>query len=295
MNPDMHQSDDNKLIPMTSFSSGKGHEVRKDVYYYTNQIVNFALVGDASHWVLVDAGMPKSGDEIIKVAEERFGNGARPEAIILTHGHFDHVGSIVKLLEKWQVPVYAHILEFPFLTGVQAYQEPDTTVEGGVLAKISSLYPIEPINIQQALQPLPADGSVPGMRGWHWLHTPGHTPGHVSFFRESDRTLISGDAFITVKQDSFYKVLVQKAEVQGPPRYLTTDWKAAWESVRKLEALRPQLVVPGHGPAMEGQELAKGLQKLVQEFDKIAIPDHGRYVRDRDEASAAAKNRDRIS
>ncbi len=291
----MHQSKDNKIIPMTSFSSGKGKEVRKDVYYYTNQIVNFVLVGDASHWVLVDAGMPMSGDEIIKVAEKRFGKGCKPAAIILTHGHFDHVGGITKLIETWQVPVYAHLLEFPYLTGEQAYPEPDPSVEGGVLAKISSIYPHEPINIQKVLQPLPGSGNIPHMTGWQWVHTPGHTPGHVSLFRESDFTLITGDAFITVKQDSFYKVLVQKAEVQGPPRYLTTNWQAAWESVRKLEALNPQLVVPGHGPAMEGEALTTGLRKLVQDFEKIALPDHGRYVRSRDEAALVSKKRKGIS
>lgn len=294
MDTNMHESEDNKFIPMTSFSSGTGKEVRKDVYYYTNQIVNIVMVGDASRWVLIDAGMPKSGTEIRSVAEKRFGKGSKPAAIILTHGHFDHVGGLVELIKEWKVPVYAHPLEFPYLIGQLSYPEPDTTVEGGVLAKISSIYPHEPINIQGAVQPLPADGHAPLMMGWRWLHTPGHSPGHVSLFRESDSTLISGDAFITVKQDTFYKVLVQKTEIQGPPRYLTTDWQVAWDSVKKLEALKPQLAVTGHGSAMEGEELSAGLQKLVQEFDKIAIPDHGRYVRSRDEA-ASSKSRDKTT
>jgi len=282
MDSNMQQSDDNKFIPMTSVSSGTGHEVRPDVYYYTNQIVNFVLFGNPADedWVLIDAGMPKSASEIKQVFENRFGEFQKPAAIILTHGHFDHVGSLVGLLEEWgNVPVYAHPLEFPFLTGQQAYPEPDTTVEGGMLAKISSIYPHEPINISGAnLLPLPEDGSVPHMPGWVWLHTPGHSPGHVAFFREQDRVLISGDAVITVKQDSMYRVLVQKEEIQGPPRYLTTDWQAAWDSVRKLEALHPQLIVPGHGTYMEGEALAKGLSKLAAEFDTIAIPDHGKFV-----------------
>lgn len=41
--------------------------------------------------------------------------------MILTHGHFDHVGSIEALLERWPVPMFAHPLEFPFLTGREAY------------------------------------------------------------------------------------------------------------------------------------------------------------------------------
>ncbi|KAA5540813.1 MBL fold metallo-hydrolase [Adhaeribacter rhizoryzae] len=280
MDTNMHQSADNKFIPMTSVSSGTGHEVRPDVYYYTNQIVNLVLVGNPSggDWVLVDAGMPKSASEIKEVCRGRFGENSKPAAIVLTHGHFDHVGSLVSLLEEWPVPVFAHPLEFPFLTGQQAYPEPDVTVQGGLLAKISSIYPNEPINIAPALQPLPEDGSVPFMPGWRWVHTPGHSPGQVAFFRDHDRTLLSADAFITVKQDSLYKVLVQKEEVCGPPVYLTTNWPAAYDSVKKLEALQPQMVVPGHGTFMQGEALSQGLRKLVQDFEQVAVPDYGKFV-----------------
>jgi hypothetical protein len=111
----MRQSSDNKIIPMTSVDSGKLREVRPDVAYYTNQVVNLIMIGRPdSSWVLIDAGMPKSGEEIFKVARQRYGNGNPPSAIIITHGHFDHVGSIVDLLTEWDVPVYAHPLEFPF-------------------------------------------------------------------------------------------------------------------------------------------------------------------------------------
>jgi glyoxylase-like metal-dependent hydrolase (beta-lactamase superfamily II) len=280
----MEQSKDNKFIPMTSILSGQGQEVTADVYYYTNQIVNIAMIGAANspNWVLVDAGMPKSGAEIEKVAAKRFGENNKPAAIILTHGHFDHVGGIVHLAEKWQVPVYAHTLEFPYLTGSLKYPEPDVTVEGGMLAKISSMYPNEPINISEVLQPLPVDMTVPGLPGWKWVHTPGHSPGQIALFRESDRVLISADAIITVKQDSFYKVLVQKTEVCGPPVYLTTDWAAAKESAQKLVALNPSVMVPGHGAAMEGEALTSGLQKLISEFDEVAVPSHGKFVENKD-------------
>jgi glyoxylase-like metal-dependent hydrolase (beta-lactamase superfamily II) len=277
----MKQSRDHKSIPMTSVSAGKGREVKHDVYYYTNQIVNVIMIGDPQQgeWVLVDAGMPNSGEELLSAAEDRFGVNKAPSAILLTHGHFDHVGSIVDLIAHWKVPVYAHPLEMPYLTGEKSYPEPDTSVEGGMLAKLAFLYPHEPISIKEAIHTLPADGSVPGLPDWQWIHTPGHSPGQVAFFRKSDQTLISGDAFITVRQDSLYRVLIQKEEINGPPRYLTTDWPAAWESVKKLEALQPKSVVPGHGTAMKGKDLSNGLKKLVQEFDTLAIPEYGKFVK----------------
>ena len=279
MKDEKPRNSDSSYIPMTSISSGKGVEVLNDVFCYTNQIVNVIMLGDPQQgsWILVDAGMPKSGKEIISVAKERFGNNP-PAAIVLTHGHFDHVGGIEDMIEEWEVPVYAHPLEFPFLTGEKDYPKPDPSVEGGLLAKISFIYPISPINIKDHLLPLPSDHTVPNFPDWVWVPSAGHSPGHVSFYRAADRTLISGDAFITVRQDSLYKVLIQKEEINGPPRYLTTDWQAAWESVKNLELLQPNLVLPGHGHPMKGEALKEGLKTLVDQFDRIAIPDHGRYV-----------------
>lgn len=275
----MKQSKDNKFIPMTSVSSNTGREVKEDVYYYTNQIVNLVMIGKQDGpWVLIDAGMPKCGDEILQVAKKRFGDKCKPEAIILTHGHFDHVGNIVHLLERWDVPVFAHILEHPYLTGVQDYPEPDSSVEGGLLAKISDIYPHQSIDISEHLFPLPDDGSVPFLSEWEWIHVPGHSPGQIALFRRRDGLLISADAFITVRQDSLYKVLLQEKEINGPPRYLTTNWEAAEASVKTLRDIRPQLVIPGHGQYMEGEELQTGLTRLVEKFDKLAKPSRGRFI-----------------
>jgi glyoxylase-like metal-dependent hydrolase (beta-lactamase superfamily II) len=276
----MNQSDDNRMIPMTSFSSGNGKSVTDDVYYYTNQIVNVVMLGKPDEdWFLIDCGMPKCGEEIIAAAEDRYGKDRPPVAIFLSHGHFDHVGGIVTILEKWDVPVYAHPLEIPFVTGKQEYPEPDTSVEGGLLAKLSFMYPHEPIDISERVFDYPEHGELPGLSEWRWIHAPGHSPGQVVFFREKDRILISADAFITVKQDSFYKVLVQKREVQGPPRYLTTDWAAAKDTVAKLRNLFPSIVISGHGQYMEGEELRLGLDKLADDFDTLAVPAYGRFVK----------------
>ena len=280
MDRNMKYGSDYKPIPATSIKSGQTIEVLPDLLCHTIQIVNICLVGnpETKEFVLIDAGMPGSANEIISVSEKHFGTNSRPKAIILTHGHFDHVGAIIELVKHWEVPVYAHELELPFLTGKTRYPEPDPTVEGGLVAKMSPMFPIEPISLGSNVLKLPADQRVPHLPDFRWVHTPGHSPGHISLFRENDRTLLAGDAFVTVKQDSLYKVLTQKQEVNGPPRYLTTDWKAAKDSVQKLTNLKPAVAVTGHGLPATGEELSKGLERLVQEFDRIAVPDHGKYV-----------------
>ena len=280
MDKDMNYGSDFKYIPATSIRSGDGIEVLPNIYMHTIQIVNIVLYGDPhqNEFILIDAGMPNSANEIISVAEKRFGSNCRPKAIILTHGHFDHVGAIIELIEHWNVPVYAHSLELPYLTGLKDYPKPDPTVEGGFIAKMSSYFPNEAINLGSNIKELPLNGTVPFMKGFRWIHTPGHTSGHISLYRDDDGTLIVGDAFITVKQESLYKVLTQKKEISGPPRYFTTDWLAAWESVKKLEALKPKVAIPGHGYPMNGVELTSNLKKLVNEFEKIALPNHGKYL-----------------
>ncbi|PLT28398.1 MBL fold metallo-hydrolase [Peribacillus deserti] len=270
-----------RFIPVTSISSGTIESVLPDVFSYTNQVVNLFFIkaeASAPDWVLVDAGMPRSGDEIKKTARELFGEETMPRAIILTHGHFDHVGGLGELLDEWDVPVYAHSLELPFLTGAQDYPKPDTTVEGGMVAKMSGMFPNQAIDLTGKVQVLPEDGSVPELPEWRWIHTPGHAPGHISLFRESDRTLIAGDAFVTVRQDELYKVLTQKKEITGPPRYLTTDWEAAKQSVKILAELNPETAVTGHGMPVFGEELKTGLKELADKFDQLAVPSYGKYV-----------------
>jgi glyoxylase-like metal-dependent hydrolase (beta-lactamase superfamily II) len=256
--------------------------VASDLAYLRTGIVNVCLFGrpgtPSGSWVLIDAGLPGMASRIVRAAEEWIGPWARPSAIVLTHGHFDHVGSLQTLAEQWDVPVYAHPLEHPYLTGRSAYPPPDPTVGGGAMAALSRFYPRGPINLGQRLRSLPDDGSVPEMPGWRWIHTPGHTPGHISLFRDSDRTLIAGDAFVTTKQESATAVLTQRPELHGPPAYFTPDWEAAGRSVRRLAGLEPLRVITGHGPPLQGEEMLEGLHSLARNFERLAVPRRGRYV-----------------
>lgn len=252
------------------------HEVGPDLAYQRLGIVNVVYWGERGaagrRWALIDAGVMGTAAMITSAAEDRF-EGSSPGAIVMTHGHFDHVGALRKLAERWDVPVYAHELELPYLDGSSSYPSPDPGVGGGLMSTLSRFYPKEPVDVGRWLKMLPTDGSVPGMPGWQWIHTPGHTPGHVSLWREEDRTLIAGDAFVTTKQESAYAVMAQSPEVHGPPMYFTQDWGAARESVRCLADLEPDLVVTGHGRALEGPEMRDALHTLARDFDRIAVPE----------------------
>lgn len=253
---------------------------RPDLAYQRLALVNVIYYGAPGdrQWVLIDAGLPGTAGLIVNAAAQRFGANARPAAIILTHGHFDHVGALKTLAERWEAPIYAHPLEHPYLTGRTAYPPPDPTVGGGLMSLLSPFYPRGPFNVSRWLRPLPTDGSVPHMPGWQWLHTPGHAPGHVSLWREADRALIAGDAFITTKQESALAVATQRLEMHGPPMYFTPDWQQARRSVERLAALEPEFVITGHGRPLMGAALRQALHTLAHNFDQIAVPRQGRYV-----------------
>ena len=267
-----------ELLNGVSKITSSTQEIRPDLLLLRFTIVNACIVGSEKEWVLIDTGLESSGNFITEAADRRFGKGSAPKAIILTHGHFDHVGSVKKLAQRWNVPVYAHELEMPYITGKKDYPEGDPAVDEGLVAKMSPHFPNSSIDLGHYAVTLPRDGKVPGMPGWKWLHTPGHTEGHVSLYRDSDKTLIVGDAFTTTKQESLTAVMTQREQVKGPPAYLTTDWEAAERSVRLLRDLEPHLAVPSHGSPLEGSELAQHLDALSRFFESRAVPDQGRFV-----------------
>lgn len=265
-----------KDMYLNSFNVAPGVWGLKDLF------VNVYMIHNPvdNTWVLIDAGLKTSAPKIRRMAEHLFWPDVRPSAIVLTHAHFDHVGSLRMLAEDWDVPVYAHQMEKPYLTGLSSYPPPDPSVGGGLMSAMSWVYPKGPINIESRLQILPQDGTIPGLPEWKYIHTPGHAPGHISLFRQRDALLIAGDAFVTTKQESAISVMRQSKEVSGPPKYFTYNWTSAGTSVRALADLNPEIVATGHGKPMHGVEMRRSLHNLANRFEQLAVPSTGRYVGD---------------
>jgi len=83
---------------------------------------------------------------------------------------------------------------------------------------------------------------------------------------------------VTVKQESLYRVFTQQIELHGPPRYMTTDWLRAENSVKRLAKLSPATVITGHGHAMRGEAMLRDLNELAERFRELAVPERGRFV-----------------
>jgi glyoxylase-like metal-dependent hydrolase (beta-lactamase superfamily II) len=237
--------------------------------------VYFVETGTPGEWVLIDTGLPGSEKEIIAAADKLFSPGSRPEAILLTHGHLDHLGSAKELAAHWKVPVVVHPLELPYVTAKALYPPRDPTV-GGSLAFASRFFPTQLPNLEDVVEALPLDDEhPPHLAQWRWLHVPGHAPGQIAFFRLADRTLLGGDAFATTDHESIPAVLLglPKISVAGAP--FNYDWEKCFQSVQTLADLEPRAIGCGHGPVITGPEATAGLRRLA---DNYHLPKQGRYL-----------------
>ena len=241
---------------------------------------NVYFVQSGSSWVLIDAASANCGQLIRKTAESLFGANARPTSILLTHDHPDHAGSALELARMWRCPVCVHPDELPLaaigdLSTIQKYANP---LDRSIILPLLRLMPrrrvesmLSKASLKDVVQGFDPDATLPGLPDWECIPTPGHTPGHVAFFRRSDQFLITGDAIVTVDLNSFWGILlwglrIDKQRVSGPPWYSTWNKKAAKESVSLLAGLKPRVLASGHGVPMAGDSVAVELSAFADRF-----------------------------
>jgi len=241
---------------------------------------NVFFVRSGASWVLIDAASAHCGLLIQKTAESLFGVNTRPDSILLTHDHPDHAGSALELARMWGCPVYVHPDEMPLVTlvnlsTVKKYANP---LDRYIILPLLRLMPRRRVeamllrdSIKDVVQGFNPGSGIPGLPGWECIPTPGHTPGHVAFFRTNDRFLITGDSIVTVNLNSFWGFLLwclrlNKPRISGPPWYSTWNWQLAKKSAITLKSLEPRVIASGHGLPMAGDSVAVELRAFADHF-----------------------------
>lgn len=189
--------------------------------------VNVYLAED----VLIDAGTRWDRGRIFAEIE-----GRELSLLALTHVHPDHQGVAKDVCEARGIPLACHVDDVDAMEGRRPVQEAAPTNPYNRLIKRIWQGPPHPVG-----RVLREGDEVAGFRV---VHTPGHARGEVVYFRDADRVAICGDV---IRNMSYATGL---PGIKEPPEIFTYDPAENRRSIRKLAALEPSLILPGHGPAV---------------------------------------------
>jgi glyoxylase-like metal-dependent hydrolase (beta-lactamase superfamily II) len=241
---------------MASFSISEG---ASGVWQVRLPWVVAYILSDGNSWSLVDSGIRWDRGRLLKAIASLGLRTADCHSVLLTHGHCDHAGNAAFFADRCNAPLHAHADERIFIETQRTYiprGRRALSAQGLMFAAAEVVWPVRRRKVDIALHEGDAVDTPAGT--WRVLHTPGHTPGHISFYRESDRVLLSGDAIINV---------IPFKRVEGltlPQAIFSADTALARQSAKRLAELAPQTLLPGHGrPICEN--VAARLRDLVAE------------------------------
>jgi glyoxylase-like metal-dependent hydrolase (beta-lactamase superfamily II) len=206
-------------------------EIAKDVFQipvFPRFSINVYLIEN----ILIDAGIKNSGTKIVKAIGKR-----EVSAHAITHAHADHQGASNFLCNYYQIPFWCSEKE-------KQYAETGNATDGypkqnHIITKFQKkFWAGDGHKVQRVLK----EGDLVGT--FRVVETPGHSDGHISFFRESDSVLIVGDVLVNMN------LLTTIPGLHEPPRLFTSNPEINRESIKKLTALKPQILCFGHGPVL---------------------------------------------
>ncbi len=230
-------------------------QVAPGVHRVADGIVNWYLIGDETGLVLVDTGWPRSWPKVQQAVRELGRSLQDVRAVLLTHGHGDHLGAAEKVRQAG-VPVWAHRDEIARVQGK---------------AKGSSSFALVPSLLPHLWRPkalgFVLHASVHGFMTPRWVKevrplddsslqdlpgrpraiaTPGHTEGHASYHLPDLGVLLAGDALVTLD------VLTRQRGPRLMPDPVQSDAGRAKTSLAVLEPVEATMLLPGHGEPWQG-------------------------------------------
>jgi glyoxylase-like metal-dependent hydrolase (beta-lactamase superfamily II) len=212
---------------------------------------------DETGAVLLDTGFPGDARRIRCVLAGLGLGPADVRAILLTHGHIDHAGSVAELKEWTGAPVYAHPLEQRHLDGTYPYAG-FARVTQALEAAGRAITNYRPVRIDR---PIHDADELPFWGGLRVVYLPGHTVGHCGFYSEKHDLLFSGDLWARFMM-----------RTQASPRIFTDDPTQVPASLRKARALDARWIIPGHYDLPNATRLRARFEQLCDDYERSRHP-----------------------
>lgn len=221
-------------------------EITKNVYQIPlmpRNSINCYLIDD----ILIDSGIRSSGTKILKSLQK-----GKINAHALTHAHADHQGSSNFICTKLNIPLWTSEWEKTNAeSGIVTNEYPN---KNHLIAKFQqSFWAGVGYKVSRILK----EGDNVG--SFTVIETPGHSNGHLSFFRERDKVLIVGDTLVNMN------LLTTFVGLNHPPDLFTSNIKTNKVSIKKLYDLKPKILCFGHGPVLyDNGELQRFVESYVE-------------------------------
>lgn len=216
-----------------------------------SMMIHPVILNDKDTWTLIDTGMPGNADDIRAFAEQVGISGLPLTTIILTHQDIDHIGGLPSFLDKEgstvPIEIYAHEDDRSVIDGESPLLKfPADRLEAELETLPSEVSEQYKTVFMQGSKPnvtkLMADGeTLPFGGGLTVIHTPGHTPGHVSLYHHASKTLIAADALV-----------IHNGELLPSSPYSTVDMEQALRSVEKFKDFDIEAIICYHGGLLRG-------------------------------------------
>jgi glyoxylase-like metal-dependent hydrolase (beta-lactamase superfamily II) len=212
-------------------------EVAHGVFQLPNSYVNLYLILETTGLTLIDAGLAKSGPKVALEAIAKLGHKPQDlKRILFTHSDPDHTGGAAELKQISGSSLQASAHEASMMAQGQPGRRPNNAFVKLMVALMLPRIPAQTADV------ILEDGQdIPVLGGLRVISTPGHTPGHVSFYSGSTKILFAGDSMRCEKNNLGFGA--------GP---FTWNLEAGIESVRQQAKLEVDLVCCGHGPVVCG-------------------------------------------
>lgn len=227
-------------------------EVAPGVYRFGTKRVNWYLVESDEELIVVDAGVPGHWQQLLEGLDALGHSLANVAALVLTHGHVDHIGFAERLRETAGVPVLVHEADEALASGTETGSASEVMwnlwrpAVLGLLFELGrngglSVPPVKTVEIFE-------DGAVLSVPGApRVIHGPGHSMGSCALYLPDREVLLCGDMLATVD--------IKTGRARGPQlmSMFNADRERAAESLNQIESLGWVTLLPGHGDPWRGE------------------------------------------